>query len=315
MVNEQEEIEQRFKHCEPMIMTGIDWQSLQKATHCHICKTELADIRIRGDHCHVTGKSDGQAHNACNINYKFTGRIPVVFHNLRGYDSHLIMQAIGKVEGKQLNCIANNMEKYISFSLGCMDFIDSLQFMSSSLQKLVENLAKEGSSKFRHMTSHFGEEQIRLLLRKQVYPYEHFDSDTKFLESQLPPIEAFYSTLIGRREICLNYYGLDAAHFYTSPGLAWQAALKMTGVKLELLTDIDMHLFIEKGLRGGISMISHRHAKANNKHVPSYDPKSTINHVMYLDANNLYGWAMSQALPVEGFRWLNDSEIEKPKHM
>ncbi|VDI38828.1 Hypothetical predicted protein [Mytilus galloprovincialis] len=112
------------------------------------------------------------------------------------------------------------------------------------------------------------------------------------------------------REICLNYYGLDAAHFYTSPGLAWQAALKMTGVKLELLTDIDMHLFIEKGLRGGISMISHRHAKANNKHVPNYDQNQPINHVMYLDANNLYGWAMSQALPVEGFRWLNDSEIE-----
>ncbi|XP_071152225.1 uncharacterized protein [Mytilus edulis] len=112
------------------------------------------------------------------------------------------------------------------------------------------------------------------------------------------------------REICLNYYGLDAAHFYTSPGLAWQAALKMTGVKLELLTDIDMHLFIEKGLRGGISMMSHRHAKANHKHVPNYDPNQPINHVMYLDANNLYGWAMSQALPVEGFRWLNDSEIE-----
>ncbi|CAG2215764.1 unnamed protein product [Mytilus edulis] len=353
MVQEQDNIEQKFKHCEPMIMTGSDWQSFKKATMCHICKKELADSRVR-DHCHVTGKFRGAAHNDCNINYKFTGRIPVVFHNLRGYDSHLIMQAIGKVEGKKLNCIANNMEKYISFSLGCMDFIDSLQFMSSSLQKLVENLAKEGSSKFRHMTSQFEEEQIHLLLRKQVYPYEYFDSEAKFLESQLPPIEDFYSTLSGEgittldyahaqhvwqlfnmqnlgqyhdlyvlsdvlaladvfenfREICLNYYGLDAAHFYTSPGLAWQAALKIKGVKLELLTDIDMHLFIEKGLRGGISMISHRHAKANNKHVPNYDPNQPINHVMYLDANNLYGWAMSQALPVEGFRWINDSEIE-----
>ncbi|CAG2208278.1 unnamed protein product [Mytilus edulis] len=261
MVQEQEEIEQKFKHCEPMIMTGSDWQSFKKATMCHICKKELADIKVR-DHCHVTGKFRGAAHNDCNINYKFTGRIPVVFHNLRGYDSHLIMQAIGKVEGKQLNCIANNMEKYISFSLGCMDFIDSLQFMSSSLQKLVENLAKEGSSKFLHMTSHFGEERISLLLRKQVDPYEYFDSEAKFVETQLPPIEDFYSTLSGEgittldyahaqqvwqlfniqnlgqyhdlyvlsdvlaladvfenfREICLNYYRLDAAHFYTSPG-------------------------------------------------------------------------------------------------
>lgn len=112
------------------------------------------------------------------------------------------------------------------------------------------------------------------------------------------------------RDICLNYYGLDAAHFYTSPGLAWQAALKMTRVKLELLTDIDMHLFIEKGLRGGISMISHRHAKANNKYIPDYDKNKPNSHVMYLDANNLYGWAMSQALPVKGFRWLDEFEIE-----
>ncbi|VDI33244.1 Hypothetical predicted protein [Mytilus galloprovincialis] len=240
-MKEQEEIEQRFKHCEPMIMSGSDWQSFKKATLCHICKKELADIRVR-DHYHVTGKFRGAAHNDCNINYKFTGRIPMVFHNLRGYDSHLIMQAIRKVEGKQLNCIANNMEKYISFSLGCMDFIDSLQFMSSSLQKLVENLAKED-----------------VLALADVF--ENF------------------------REICLNYYGLDAAHLYTSPGLASQTALKMTGVKLELLTDVDMHLFIEKGLRGGISMISHRHAKANNKYVPNYDPNQSINHVMYLDAD------------------------------
>ncbi|VDH90684.1 Hypothetical predicted protein [Mytilus galloprovincialis] len=84
----------------------------------------------------------------------------------------------------------------------------------------------------------------------------------------------------------------------------------MTSVKLELLTDIDIHLFIEKGLRGGISMISIRHAKANNNHVPNYDPSQPINHVIYLDANNLYGWPMSQALPVEGFRWLNNSEIK-----
>jgi hypothetical protein len=96
------------------------------------------------DHCHVTGKFRGAAHNECNINYKYTGRIPVIIHNARGYDTHLIMQAIGKIQGKQLKCIPNNMEKYILFSLGCMDFIDSFQFMSSLLEKLVENLAKEG---------------------------------------------------------------------------------------------------------------------------------------------------------------------------
>ena len=86
--------------------------------------------------------------------------------------------------------------------------------------------------------------------------------------------------------------------------------MKMTVVRLELLTDIDMHLFSEKGLRGGISMITHRHAKANNSYVPDYDPSQPSNHVTYLDANNLYGWAMSQALPVHGFRWLEKEEFE-----
>jgi len=146
MVMEQEEIEQKFKHCEPMIMTGSDWQSFKKATHCHISNKELGGDRVR-DHCHVIGKFRGAAHNDCNINYKFTGRIPVVFHNLRGYDSHLIMQAIGKVS-KQIKCIPNNM--------GCMDFIDSFQFMSFSLEKLVDNHVKEGPTKCNHMTEYFG---------------------------------------------------------------------------------------------------------------------------------------------------------------
>jgi hypothetical protein len=163
MVMEQEDIEQKFKHYESMKMSGSDWQAFKKTTNCHICNKELGKDRVR-DHCHVTEKFRGAAHNDCNINYKFTGRIPVIFHNLRGYDSHVIMQAIGKVQGKQLKCIPNNMEKYISFSLGCMDFIDSFQFMSSSLERLVENLAKEGPRKFTHMTDYFGKEKIDLLL-------------------------------------------------------------------------------------------------------------------------------------------------------
>jgi K+/H+ antiporter YhaU regulatory subunit KhtT len=194
MVQEQEDIEQKFKHCETMLMTGSDWQSFKKAKHSHICKKELGEERVR-DHCHVTGKFRGAAQYECNINYKYTCRIPVIIHNARGYDTHLIMQAIGKIQGKQLKCISNNMEKHISFLLGCMDFIDSFQFMSSSLEKLVENLAKEGVSKFEQMTDYFGDEKIKLLWRKQVYPYEYFDSESKFTEKWPPPIESFYSSL------------------------------------------------------------------------------------------------------------------------
>ena len=111
------------------------------------------------------------------------------------------------------------------------------------------------------------------------------------------------------RNLCLNAYRLDAAHFYTAPGLAWQAALRCTGVQLVLLTDIDQHLFIENGLRGGISMISRRHTQANNPYISGYDPSKDKTYIMYLDANNLYGWAMSQPLPTHGFDWLIETEI------
>ena len=105
------------------------------------------------------------------------------------------------------------------------------------------------------------------------------------------------------RKLCLQQYGLDPAHYFTSPGLSWDALLKKTGVELELFTDHEMHLFVERGIRGGISMVSKRYAKANNPLVSDYDPSKPNSYIMYLDANNLYGWAMSKPLPKSGFKW------------
>ncbi|XP_061187991.1 uncharacterized protein LOC133196056 [Saccostrea echinata] len=271
------------------------------------------------------------------------------------------MTATGKIKHKKISCIPQNHEKYISFSLGKLDFVDTFQFLSTSLDKLSANLGKEGIHKFPHVrayvaSSHPGNEQskLQLLSRKGVYPYRYMNSFKRFQESTLPPQRAFYNDLDGKtvsdkdyvhaqwvwdvfqiknlgqyhdlymetdvhlladvfenfRSLCLEMYGLDAAHFYTAPGLAWQAALKMTGVELELLTDPDMHLFVEKGLRGGIAMISKRYAKANIPYLNDYDPHQPSNYLMYLDANNLYGWAMSQPLPTHDFCWLTSDEIE-----
>ena len=113
------------------------------------------------------------------------------------------------------------------------------------------------------------------------------------------------------RKTCLKYYKLDPCHYFTSPGLSWDAMLKMTNIKLELMTDIDMFQFIEKGLRGGISYIANRHGEANNKYMKEYDEKAPSKYIMYLDANNLYGWAMSQYLPTGGFRWMTQKQIDK----
>lgn len=135
------------------------------------------------------------------------------------------------------------------------------------------------------------------------------------------------------RCLTLDCYKLDTAHMMTSPGLAWQAALKMTDVQLDLFTDIDMHLFIEKGTRGGVSMISHRYSKANIPGTEDYDVTEPNRHILYLDANNLYGmyssasfptlnesthdvffvigWAMSQPLPVSDFEWVEPSTLSE----
>ena len=108
------------------------------------------------------------------------------------------------------------------------------------------------------------------------------------------------------RKVCQDNYGLDPAHFYTAPGLAWQACLKKTGVRLELLLDSDMLLMVERGVRGRITQSVHRWAKANNLYMGSgYNPSEPTRYLQYLDANNLYGWAMSQPLPTGGFCWAN----------
>ena len=327
-------------------MTYADRESHRTTSRCHVCDGLLEGDSVR-DHCHITGKYRGAAHSACNLKLRLspkTTTIPVVFHNLRGYDSHMLIQAIPKVEGR-ISCIPNNTEKYISFSLGQLRFIDSAQFLQASLDKLVSAF---------HITAHCEPDQHKrgLLLRKGVYPYEYVDSWERFEETQLPPKEDFYSKLTGanisdsdykhaqrvwetfgcqtlgnyadlycRTDVLLladvfenfrktsqKQYGLDPANYYTSPGLSWDALLKKTGIELELLTDYDQHLFIEKGMRGGISMVSKRHARANNPAVEGYDPEKPNSHILYLDANNLYGWAMSQPLPSGGFRWVEDCD-------
>ena len=348
----------------PLKMTKYDEQEFQKADRCHICEQKYneKDVRVR-DHCHITGKYRGSAHQDCNLNFQITDKIPVIFHNLRGYDSHFIMQEIGAIvkkytykdkkgEEKQMNinAIPNNMEKYMAFMLGNhLTFIDSFQFMSSSLDKLVNNLPRES---LKYTSKRFKGKKLDLMAQKGVYPYDYMDSFDKF-DEKLPTKEDFYSILNDEhisdkdyehaqnvwktfsilnmgdyhnlylrsdillladvfenfRKTCLEYYKLDPCHYFTSPGLSWDAMLKMTNIKLELMTDVDMFQFIEKGLRGGISYIANRYGKANNKYMKSHDEKAPSKYIMYLDANNLYGWAMSQYLPTGGFKWLTEKQI------
>ena len=111
--------------------------------------------------------------------------------------------------------------------------------------------------------------------------------------------------------MCLSIYKLDPVYFVSTPGLTWQACLKKTKVKLELLTDYDMILMIEKEIRGGICQSTYRHAKANNRYMKNYNKNIEASNIEYLDANNLYGSAMSQKLLVKDFEWIKKEELSK----
>ena len=110
------------------------------------------------------------------------------------------------------------------------------------------------------------------------------------------------------RRTCLEFYKLDPLHYFTTPGLAWDTSLRMSRVDLELITDENIYNMVENSIRGGISMISTRHAKANIPRLPSYDPELPRQDLIYPDANNLYGHVMSQYVPTGVFRVLSDTE-------
>ena len=109
------------------------------------------------------------------------------------------------------------------------------------------------------------------------------------------------------RKVCLESYGLNPAHFYTAPGLVWKTCLKKTRIRLELLLDPDMLLMFKREIRGGITQSVNRWSKANNPYMGSnFTPDKPTRYLQYLDANNLYGWAMSQPFTTGGFKWVED---------
>ncbi|XP_036138928.1 uncharacterized protein LOC118644448 [Monomorium pharaonis] len=346
-------------------LTRDQWVKFHNARNCYMCEKPFMqdDVRVR-DHCHITGRYRGPAHSICNLNYKQLFYIPIVFHNLSGYDAHFIIKEMATAFKGKIDLLPITKEKYISFtkyvqntkdkniSKICVKlrFIDSYKFLNTSLDKLALFLNKDRlqilQSEFKDVSS----ENLDLLTRKGVFPYEYVDCVEKLEETCLPPREAFYSSMTGDtvsendyahavnvwqrfsvrtlgeysdmylktdvllladifenfRGKCIESYGLDPAHYYTLPGYTWDAMLKYTKITFELLTDIDMVMFIERGIRGGLSQCSGRYSKANNKYMQSYDPTKPSSYLMYFDVNNLYGWAMCQPLPYGDFQWVND---------
>ena len=164
----------------------------QQSNSCWICKKLIDNDKEKvRDHCHVTGKTKGAAHWDCNINFQLTKKVPVIFHNLSSYDSHLIFNEFDKFDVK-ISVIPNGLEKNMAFFLNKnLVFIDSMQFMNSSHDKLVKNLSDED---FMYLVEEFGFENLGLLKQKGACPNEQMNSFERFKEKRLPARKDFFSS-------------------------------------------------------------------------------------------------------------------------
>ena len=183
-----------------MVMQDRDRVHFNACPTCRICNKFIditKDLKVR-DHDHVTGAYLGPAHNRCNLRARQTYKIPIFFHNFRGYDGHFITKALDHFRGEKIKVIGQGMEKYLTLTIGHLVFKDSLMFLGASLQTLGDNLLKAGLENFKNFKKHYPdmpEDKLRLILRKGIYPYEYMDSMARFAEPQLPAKEHFYSRL------------------------------------------------------------------------------------------------------------------------
>jgi len=348
-----QDLERRIKHVEP-----IKKRINSTPSFCHICEKPFTpNDEIVLDHNHFTGDVRGYAHKNCNLQYKKSFCVPIVFHNLTGYDSHFIIRELGKTS--HMHILPQNLEKYICFTQydGNTNirfrFIDSFRFMGSSLETLVSFLPLDEFKELKRAYRNLSDDHFKLLTRKGVFPYDYIDDVAKLSETKLPTMENFYNKLNYEdiseenykhaqtvwnafncrtindylelylktdilllsdvfnnfRKTCMKEYGLEPVWYVSLPAFGWDCLLKITQCRLQILKDIDTILFLEHGIRGGISQCSKRYTKANNKYMSNYDNTKSDIYLLYLDKNNLYGWAMSQYLPIDEFEWV-DSNID-----
>ena len=241
----------------------------------------------------------------------------------------------GEIKDKSFKIVFKDSLKFMSSSLGALvnnlpkdAFINLNKFFTPEQAELIK---QKGFYPYEYMDSEEKFKDLKLPPRKAFYSklsgrgitktdYKHaWNVWNTFNMKTLKDYHELYNdsdvllladVFENFRELCLKIYELDPVYYYTAPGLSWDACLKMTNIELELLSDQDMLLLFEKGIRGGISIISNRYGEANNKYMKGFNKNKPSKYLMYLDANNLYGCAMSEKLPTHGFKKLTDREIE-----
>lgn len=276
----------------------------------------------------------------CNLLFNEHRDIAICIHNLKNFDSNLILKHLETKFIRNVQVIPKTTEKFLSFTLHIgknnrLKFLDTFQFLSSSLENLTDNLKSSGINNFqitrKVFQEKYGEIPDRIfaeMIAKSAFPYEFLDSFEKFNHKHFPDRKKFYSSLnfskidiekYNRAKYIYNYfklsnfgdftnfyclldsclladiftkfrldslkiYGLEPLHYYSIPSLSWDAMLKHTKIEIELFSDVDMYLWIEKSLRGGVSQVSCRRAVANNKFMEDYNEYGDSTFITYFDA-------------------------------
>ena len=344
---------------EKPILNEEEKKSYSENNQCILCNKNIPynpkNYKVR-DHCHLTGKYLGPAHQCCNLksNQLFRGniKIPLFFHNAN-YDIKCFINAFRTLNPsdyiKKISGVPCNMEIYKSLNIDNICIMDSYAHLTSFLSSKIKNLPEDRKTTLRKITN--DDEKFKLINEKGFYPYEfvdcidkldtpihlikreHFnsklmlsklsDADWKHIQNVIEKLDiktlrewhdlylkidvyGLVDVFEYYRNLSMDNYGLDPAHFLGLPGFTWSAGLKFTEVKLQNIYDSDLYMFFEKMKRGGVSVISTRYSKANNKYLPDYDETKESSYNYQQDCNNLYGYSMCQNLPVDEIDWCNN---------
>ena len=351
------------KYLDPFEMGGVPLDksdpavqaAYENARHCYICSGTLGNDRVR-DHDHLTGKLLGIAHNICNLRRREVLRLVCFAHNFSGYDSHILLQAMGELEDeklKQIFAVPLNTQKFKMMKFERLVLLDSAAFLPESLAQLTETLCASDHEFSLLKQSWSKSEDRSLLLRKGVYPYAFATSIDRLEKcTSLPPREAFFNDIgevhiseddyahaqkvwthfncqnmldytklyvrtdvyllaeavCDMRETVFKEFDLELAVYWSLPMLAKDIMLKMTDANIELLHDPEMVHMLQSNIRGGLSFINTRYFDTEERENHE-EKKLRASTITYLDANNLYGKAMSCALPLRSYRWMTSEEI------